>query len=114
MIRATFPEHRLKSAPLGIKRSSACRWWRRLQPVIGVLFVLTLCAVSAQPELLRVEGSVDAMGTAFSIVAYGEDRGKLQSAVSQGLEEARLLDEMLSNYIPQSEWGMPFITWPRI
>src|SRR5450432_2548402 len=46
------------------------------------------------------------MGTAFSIVAYGEDRGRLQSAVSQGLEEARRLDEMLSNYKPASEWSM--------
>jgi thiamine biosynthesis lipoprotein len=98
-------EHRLKSAPLDINNISAYRW-RRLQPVIGVLLVLALPAFSAQPDLLRVEGSVDAMGTAFSIVAYGEDRGRLQSAVSEGLEEARRLDEMLSNYKPASEWSM--------
>jgi thiamine biosynthesis lipoprotein len=71
-----------------------------------LLLVFTLAAQPAtQPELLRVEGSVDAMGTAFSIVAYGEDRGRLQSAVSEGLEEARRLDEMLSNYKPASEWS---------
>ena len=58
-----------------------------------------------KPELLRVEGSVDAMGTGFSIVAYGEDRVRLQSAVAQGLEEARRLDQMLSNYKPDSEWS---------
>jgi thiamine biosynthesis lipoprotein len=40
-----------------------------------------------------------------SIVAYGEDRAQLQSAVAQGLEEARRLDEMLSNYKPDSEWS---------
>ena len=69
--------------------------------------VLPLIANPAgNAELLRVEGSVDAMGTAFSIVAYGQDRGRLQSAVSEGLEEARRLDEMLSNYKPSSEWSM--------
>ena len=66
------------------------------------LLLLALPAFATQ----RVEGSVDAMGTAYSIVAYGEDQGRLQSAVSQGLEEARRLDEMLSNYKPTSEWSM--------
>jgi len=73
----------------------------------SLLAALSLIAQPAtQPDLLRVEGSVDAMGTAFSIVAYGEDRGKLQSVVSEGLEEARRLDELLSNYKPASEWSM--------
>ena len=71
-----------------------------------LLLVASLPALPVQPELLRVEGSVDAMGTAFSIVAYGEDRGKLQSAVSESLEEARRLDEMLSNYKPASELSL--------
>src|SRR5580693_3987137 len=70
-----------------------------------LLLVSALLARAAQPELLKVEGSVDAMGTAFSIVAYGQDAGLLQSAVNQGLEEARRLDEMLSNYKPASEWS---------
>ena len=69
-------------------------------------WVATGAQPAKQPDLIRVEGSVDAMGTAFSIVAYGEDRGKLQSAVSEGLEEARRLDELLSNYKPASEWSM--------
>jgi thiamine biosynthesis lipoprotein len=79
-------------------------------------FVLTLLIASAlafaaappakvKPELLRVEGAVDAMGTGFTIAAYGEDRARLQSAVAQGLEEARRLDQMLSNYKPDSEWS---------
>jgi len=78
----------------------------RVLALAALLSVISLNALATQPELLRVEGSVDAMGTAFSIVAYGEDRGKLQSAVSEGLEEARRLDEMLSNYKPTSEWSM--------
>jgi thiamine biosynthesis lipoprotein len=74
--------------------------------LVLALIALTPSQSAKQPDLLRVEGSVDAMGTAFSIVAYGQDRGRLQSAVSQGLEEARRLDEMLSNYKPSSEWSM--------
>ncbi len=62
-------------------------------------------ALATSPSLIRVEGAAGAMGTGFSIVAYGTDRARLQSAVAQGLEEARRLDEMLSNYKPDSEWS---------
>jgi thiamine biosynthesis lipoprotein len=71
----------------------------------AALALLTTLALATSPTLLRVEGSVDAMGTSFSIVAYGDDRGRLQSAVAEGLEEARRLDAMLSNYKPDSEWS---------
>jgi len=75
--------------------------------LIVLLAAFALAAQPAQqPELLRVEGSADAMGTGFSIIAYGEDRGRLKSIVSEGLEEARRLDEMLSNYKPDSEWSL--------
>lgn len=70
--------------------------------------MISLCFLlffAPQTGLLRVEGSIDAMGTGFTIVAYGDDRGRLQSAVAQGLEEARRLDAMLSNYKPSSEWS---------
>jgi FAD:protein FMN transferase len=75
-----------------------------------LLIASALLAGAAQParnkpEILRVEGAVDAMGTGFTIAAYGEDRVRLQSAVAQGLEEARRLDQMLSNYKPDSEWS---------
>jgi FAD:protein FMN transferase len=70
-----------------------------------ILALQPILVLATSPTLIRVEGSVDAMGTGFSIVAYGEDRARLQSAVAQGLEEARRLDEMLSNYKPDSEWS---------
>jgi thiamine biosynthesis lipoprotein len=54
-------------------------------------------------DLVRAEGSADAMGTAFTVVAYGRDRARLESAVAEALDEARRLDEMLSNYRPASE-----------
>jgi thiamine biosynthesis lipoprotein len=54
-------------------------------------------------DLVRAEGSADAMGTAYSVVAYGRDRARLESSVAEALDEARRLDEMLSNYRPASE-----------
>ena len=43
------------------------------------------------------------MGTTYTIVAYGENLGALQAASEQAFDEARRLDQMLSNYIPESE-----------
>src|SRR5947209_2317239 len=72
--------------------------------VLTLLFAAIGLIAAANPtELVRAEGSADAMGTAFSIVAYGKDRARLQSAVAEALDEARRLDDMLSNYRPESE-----------
>ncbi len=74
--------------------------------VVTLLFTLGLVGAPAgKPELIRSEGSVDAMGSTFSVVVYGSDRDKLQSSVAQALEEARRLDQLLSNYQPGSEWS---------
>ena len=64
-----------------------------------------LLAAAPKRDLIRAEGSIDAMGTAFTVATYGEDRPKLESAVAQALEEARRLDQSLSNYRPDSEWS---------
>jgi thiamine biosynthesis lipoprotein len=71
----------------------------------AALALMPTLLLATSPALIRVDGSADAMGTGFSIIAYGEDRARLQTAVAQGLEEARRLDEMLSNYKPDSEWS---------
>jgi len=76
-----------------------------LRAALALMPTLISPLAATSPALIRVDGSVDAMGTGFSIVAYGEDRARLQTAVAQGLEEARRLDEMLSNYKPDSEWS---------
>ena len=57
-------------------------------------------------KLIRFEETLDAMGTGITVVAYGEDRFKVQAAVNAALDEARRLEEMLSNYRPQSEWSL--------
>lgn len=73
--------------------------------VLLLLFITALLAPAGKPEMSRAEGSVDTMGSTFSVVAYGEDRDQLQSAVESALEEARRLDRLLSNYRPESEWS---------
>jgi thiamine biosynthesis lipoprotein len=78
---------------------------RVLSLLLSAPILWMAAAAGTHPELVRAEGSVDAMGTAFTIAAYGEDRGRLESSVAQALEEARRLDQLLSNYKPESEWS---------
>jgi thiamine biosynthesis lipoprotein len=60
-------------------------------------------ASTAAPPVLRLEDSLDSMGTTYSVVVYGADRYKLQAAVELAFEEVRRLDRMLSNYRQDSE-----------
>lgn len=65
-----------------------------------------MAASSAQqPEFLRLEKSADAMGSTYSIAIYGNDRVRMEAAVDAALDEVRRLDDMLSNYKPDSEWS---------
>ena len=76
-------------------------------------FVLILCLVQAAAAYAqappaapqRYEATLDAMGSAFSVAVYGEDRDALASAVDAALDEARRLDHKLSNYRADSEWS---------
>jgi thiamine biosynthesis lipoprotein len=73
-----------------------------------VLFLLGAVAASRAadgPEQLRLEKSADAMGSTYSIVLYGRDRVKMEAAADAALDEARRLDDLLSNYKPESEWS---------
>jgi thiamine biosynthesis lipoprotein len=58
-------------------------------------------AQGGQP--LRLEASVDAMGTTYSVVIYGENQDQMELAAEAAFEQARHLDQMLSNYRPGSE-----------
>jgi thiamine biosynthesis lipoprotein len=68
-----------------------------------VLLLAPLLGLAGEP--IRYESSVDAMGSTYSVAAYGEDKLQLESAVEASLEEARRLDRMLSNYRAESEWS---------
>lgn len=54
---------------------------------------------------VRLERSFDAMGTTYTVAVYGEDRYALDAAIDQAYEEARRLDQLLSNYRPETEWS---------
>lgn len=69
-----------------------------------ILFLLAgLAACASEPLLL--EKSADAMGTTYTVQIYGTDRIRMEDAADAALDEARQLDELLSNYRPGSEWS---------
>jgi FAD:protein FMN transferase len=75
-------------------------------------FVVLLCLVAwlaAAPlhagEQVRLEASVDAMGSTYTVALYGESRDQLEAVVEQAFDEVRRLDRMLSNYRRDSEWN---------
>ena len=70
---------------------------------LGCLFVMQAAVAQPAPELLRLEAGVDAMGTTYSVVLYGDNRDRLEAAAEAAFEEARRLDRLLSHYRAQSE-----------
>jgi len=46
------------------------------------------------------------MGSTFTVALYGDDRVKMEAAADAALDEVRRLDELLSNYKPDSEWSL--------
>ena len=86
---------------------------RKISPKVKqnvvVLFLLTVGQASspaqAGREILRLEQSAEAMGSAYSIAVYGYDREQMEAAVEAAFDEVRQLDSMFSNYKPDSEWS---------
>jgi thiamine biosynthesis lipoprotein len=78
----------------------------KLKRFVLVLFLLPAPAgFPASQEMLRLESSVDAMGSTYSVALYGYDRLQLEAAADAAFDEVRRLDELLSNYKPSSEWS---------
>ena len=46
------------------------------------------------------------MGTTYTIAVYGSDRYELDSAIEDAFEEAARLNQLLSNYVAESEWSV--------
>jgi thiamine biosynthesis lipoprotein len=64
-----------------------------------------LSAGASEQPLVRLEQSIDAMGSSWSVAVYGRDQVRLRGAVEQSFEEVRRLDGLLSHYRPRSEWS---------
>ncbi len=76
--------------------------------VVALLWLAGLGAAQTgqaaeQPTTERYEESATIMGSVYRVAAYGEKRALLASAIQAAFEEARRLDHLLSNYIPDSE-----------
>lgn len=77
---------------------------RTLVAALGV----AVCVAASRPatvekEVLRLESSVDAMGSAFSMAMYGTDQNRLRVAAEEAAEEVQRIDRLLSNYMPNSD-----------
>jgi thiamine biosynthesis lipoprotein len=72
----------------------------------AALFVVLVCAsvcAGPKPEAIRLERTLDAMGTTYVLDIYGANQGAMQAAAEQAFDEILRLDRMMSNYIPDSE-----------
>jgi FAD:protein FMN transferase len=84
-----------------------CRIWHRQQPwcaaLVGVLLVAgPLAAKTKEPALFRYEGSRVSMACPYSIVIYGKEAKQLPLIVEAGLDEVDRIDNLMSNYKPDS------------
>jgi thiamine biosynthesis lipoprotein len=57
----------------------------------------------ASGQLLRLEESLDAMGSTYTVALYGYNEDQMEAAVEAAFSEVRRLDRMLSNYRPDAE-----------
>lgn len=77
----------------------------KTKPIVLVLFLLAAFAPAGAQTALRLEKSADAMGSTYTVVLYGTGRVAMEAAADAALDEARRLDDLLSNYKPSSEWS---------
>jgi len=68
-----------------------------------VVLLLLAAGLLRAAELLRLEDSLDAMGTTFIVIAYADDQQVLEQGMEAAFAEAKRVDGMLSNYRPESE-----------
>lgn len=68
--------------------------------LIAVMCSLAFCLAAGT---VRVEKSYQAMGTTYTIAAYGQNAQNLEALLDLAFEEVTRVDELLSNYKPNSE-----------
>jgi thiamine biosynthesis lipoprotein len=76
----------------------------KIKQLVIVLF-LSAAITAQQNNRLRLEKTADAMGSTFTIEIYGNDRIAMEAAVDAAFDEVRRLDDVLSNYKPESQWS---------
>jgi thiamine biosynthesis lipoprotein len=68
----------------------------------GVLLAISPAAVAGESALFRYENSRVSMACTYSIVVYGKDAKQLPLIVDAGLDEVDRIDNLMSNYKPDS------------
>ena len=76
--------------------------WERIALLLLPLLWISPPA-AASGGLVRYEASHQAMGTIFTVVAYGPNSAYLGEVADQAFQEIDRLDDEMSNYKPQSE-----------
>lgn len=86
-------------------QTSRMKYVRATLLIAAALMVCAAISPSAgvEKEMLRLESSVDAMGSTYSMAMYGSDQNQLRVAAEEAAEEVRRIDRMLSNYMPNSD-----------
>jgi thiamine biosynthesis lipoprotein len=86
------------------KRRKTLSWL--LGAIFGLRGLFSVAVAEKLPDLERYEASFSAMGTQFTVAAYGKKRGFVASAVASAFEEVRNADLMLNHYQPGSELSL--------
>jgi thiamine biosynthesis lipoprotein len=88
----------LPLCPTPLKSITCVRLWLPL-----VIAAFATAPLSAEELAIRYEASHNAMGTVFTVVAYGRDPRYLAQVANEAFEEIDRLDAQMSNYRPESE-----------
>ena len=81
---------------------SVCRCRARFISGAAALCLAAL-TLTAAPQSVRVERNVYAMGTEYTMDLYGSNTTALAGAAEQASEEVKRIDQLISNYLPDSE-----------
>ena len=103
--RDMLRDGRIFPTPSAFGKLSGATLFSVFQRTIGIVAATCCLAACCTGNSVHEEGSIDAMGSVISVVAYGDATDRVHAAVTQALDEASRLDAMLSNYKPNSEWS---------
>lgn len=70
---------------------------------VGAMQAEAGSAERAPRQMLRLEETLDAMGSPYTVTLYGYNEDQLEDAMEAAFSEVHRLDRMLSNYHPDSE-----------
>ena len=98
---ANAPAPKMRPCPTRPRPVKSVAWVRLWLPLLMAAFAAA--PLPAEELAARYEASHQAMGTVFTVIAYGRDARTLAQVVNEAFEEIDRLDAQMSNYRPESE-----------